>query len=137
MVILLKWIRSYKILIWVIYLLAPRQMTLFKLTILNESQCAYQQNSGNRGSLVVQWVKIQLCHCSGLGHYCGMGLIPGLRTSTLWAQPQKNKKQTNKKKKTQNGDNNIHLPNLAQLLESKNVLQNFKFYRNAHYYLKD
>ena len=28
-------------------------------------------------SLEAQWVKDQVCHYSGSGHYCGMGLIPG------------------------------------------------------------
>ena len=35
-------------------------------------------------------LRIQCCQYSGLGHCCGMGLIPGLRTSFMsWAQPKK------------------------------------------------
>ena len=29
------------------------------------------------------------CHCSGMGHYCGTGLIPGPETSTCCRQGQK------------------------------------------------
>ena len=31
----------------------------------------------------MQGVKDRHCHCSGLGHSCGEGLIPGPGTSTL------------------------------------------------------
>lgn len=31
--------------------------------------------------LCVQWVKTWCCLCSGLGHSCGMGSIPGPGTS--------------------------------------------------------
>jgi len=42
-------------------------------------------------------LKIQLCHCSGSGCYCGVGLTPGLETSTCLGCGQKKKKLKNLK----------------------------------------
>ena len=50
-----------------------------------------------RSFLVGQQVKDPYCHCSGLGHCCGSGLIPGPGTSAFCGRGQKEKK---KKKKT-------------------------------------
>ena len=45
-------------------------------------------------SLVLQQVKDLTCHCSGLDHCCGTGLIPGPGISTCsQAQPKKKKKK--------------------------------------------
>ena len=44
-----------------------------------------------RSSLMVQWVRIQHCHCFGSGYSCGAGVIPSLGISALCGHSQKNK----------------------------------------------
>ena len=53
-----------------------------------------------RSFLVAQWVKELAFHCSGLGHGCDAGSIPGPGTSTCQQEqrPLPSKKNKNKKK---------------------------------------
>ena len=47
-------------------------------------------------SRVLLWhsrLRIWHCHCSGLGHHCGMGSIPGPGTSTCLGVAKKKKKK--------------------------------------------
>ena len=39
---------------------------------------------------MAQWLRIQCCHCCGLGCCCGSGSIPGLETAACQAHGQKN-----------------------------------------------
>ena len=39
------------------------------------------------------WLRVQRCHCSGLGRCCGVGSIPGLETSTCLGCSQIKKKK--------------------------------------------
>ena len=43
--------------------------------------------------LWLSWLRIHHCHCSSLGHGCGMGSIPGPGTSTCCKDGQKKKKK--------------------------------------------
>ena len=43
-------------------------------------------------SLVLSWLRIQHCHCSGSGHCYGVGLIPGPGTPTYHGHGKKRKK---------------------------------------------
>ena len=67
---------------------------------------------------VILWcggLRIRRCHCSGLGHWCGMGLIPGPGTSTSHGhgQPPPPKKDTHTHTHTHTHTESI-IPHLFQ-----------------------
>ena len=48
-------------------------------------------------SLEVKWVKNLALSLGSLGHCCGVGSIPGLRTSTCYEHAKKNGKKSNQR----------------------------------------
>ena len=54
-------------------------------------------------------LRVQHCHCRGLGHCCGTGLIPHLGTSTCHGHSKKKKKDN----KTKQNESLQKLPNFA------------------------
>ena len=62
-------------------------------------------------------LRIQRCHSSSLGSYCGLGLIPGLGTFSCHGLGQKKKKKKKRKKEKEKAlDLQANIPHLSPYL---------------------